>query len=107
MKKDLKEEKLKCETWLKDFEKVNKKQRSSIFENEIVWNLSIDKNITFEGFTKYSNYVRWFYNHTKLGVIEYYPKSDMVHIHKRGNSGWISNGIRWVVNNLPNYNFKN
>lgn len=86
--------------WVDLYESTPKKRRGLLFKEMVYWNLSIDLNIGFEGYTSIATYVKWLHEDDKFGVIEYFPRSDKIHIHSEGSSGWREKGIRWIYDNL-------
>ena len=90
------EKKEKYPLWIKQFEVSSKKSRSTLFENNIVWNISIDLGIEFIGDTSKASYTKWLYKDKEVGIVEYFPKSDKIHIHSQGIDGWKDEGLRWI-----------
>lgn len=86
--------------WIKMFEVDSKKSKMKLFEESIVWNLNIDLGIEFIGDNVTASYVKWLHKSKQLGTIEYFPKSDKVHIHSQGVDGWKDSGLRWIYDNL-------
>lgn len=89
----------KYPSWINMFESVSKKSKSKIFEDEIVWNINIDLGVEFIGNTASASYTKWLHKDNKIGMVEYFPKSDKIHIHSKGVDGWIDNGLRWIYDN--------
>lgn len=85
--------------FVKQFESTHRKQRAALFESDTVHIIAIDYGIEFEGILE-GKYIRYLMDSPEYGKIEYYPKSDKVHIKKLGSDGWYENGLRWVIENL-------
>lgn len=86
--------------FVEKFEATGKKKRIDMFENEIFYLLSCDCDIEFEGIVHNDILKKWFHYSDSYGTVEYFPKSDRVHIHKLGTDGWKDKGLRWIINNL-------
>lgn len=84
-----------------DFEQVKPSNRNKIFNDEVQHLISQEYDAWFDAVKEdYQTYTHYFAEHNEYGTVEYFPKSDKLHIHKLGNEGWHNKGLRWIIENF-------
>ncbi len=75
----------------------SKEGRRNLFEKEYFYILQMDYNLTIEGVVVNNCNVYRVVSEV-FGIVDLYPKSDRLHIHK-GNE-WKYNGLKFILDNL-------
>ena len=84
-----------------EFEQTKSNLRNKLFNDEIQHLLSEEYDAWFDAVKEdYQTYTHYFAEHNEYDTVEYFPKSDKVHIHKFGSSGWHDKGLRWIIENF-------
>ena len=87
--------------FVKQFEETNKKKRNQVFEEEVQYLLSEHCGVEFDAIKQDNqSYTHYITHNTIYGILEYFPKSDKIHIHKLGSDGWKDKGLRWMIENF-------